>query len=105
MVSLDPVDRETCDEYLMMVKELQDRLDRQLIRLEDFAAMKEFSEEVAKLKCFKGISTQTALALVTEVEDFQRFPTACELYGLLRACHFRTFIRRPPCTGRDYKGG
>lgn len=34
------------------------------------------SEEVAKLKCFKGISTQTALALVTEVEDFQRFPTA-----------------------------
>lgn len=28
--SLDPVDRETCDKYLMMVKELQDRLDRQL---------------------------------------------------------------------------
>jgi len=25
-VPLDPVDRETCDEYLMMVKELQDRL-------------------------------------------------------------------------------
>ena len=75
-VSLDPVDRETCDEYLMMVKELQDRLDRQLVRLGEFAAMKEFSEDVAKLKCFKGISTQTALALVTEVEDFQRFPTA-----------------------------
>ena len=75
-VSLDPVDRETCDEYLMMVKELQDRLARQPVRLEEFAAMKEFSEEVAKLKCFKGISTQTALALVTEVEDFQRFPTA-----------------------------
>jgi transposase len=75
-VSLDPVDRETCDEYLMMVKELQNRLDRQLVRLEEFAAMKEFSDEVAKLKCFKGISTQTALALVTEVEDFQRFPTA-----------------------------
>jgi len=75
-VSLDHVDRETCDEYLMMVKELQDRLARQLGRLEEFAAMKEFSEEVAKLKCFKGINTQTALALVTEVEDFQRFPTA-----------------------------
>ena len=76
-VPLDTVDRETCDEYLMMIKDQEDRLARQLSRLEEFAAMKEFSDEVEKLKCFiKGISTQTALALVVEIEDFKRFPTA-----------------------------
>ena len=53
------------------------------------AAIEEASEEepvrepVALLKCFKGIKTTSAMVLVSELYDIERFPSARKLMGYL----------------------
>ena len=55
-------------------------LDERLSRL---ALEGEWAQTVARLRCFRGIDTLTALVLALEVGDFQRFPCPARLAGWL----------------------
>ena len=45
-------------------------------RIEELASKDEYRESVKKLCCFIGIKTHTALSVLVEVGDFQRFASA-----------------------------
>ena len=49
------------------------RLDK---RIEELAAGEEYAENVHKLSCLLGIKTQSALSVLTETGDFNRFGSA-----------------------------
>ena len=44
--------------------------------IENIADEERYKDKVDRLVCFKGIDTQTALTLVVEIGDFERFATA-----------------------------
>ena len=43
-------------------------------KIEEFAREKEYEAKVGRLCCLLGIKTNTAMALITETGDFNRFP-------------------------------
>ena len=45
-------------------------------RIEQFSQMENYREDAAKLQCFIGVKTHTAMALLSEVGDFNRFESA-----------------------------
>ena len=68
--------REILDEYLLTYSNLDEKVERLDRRIEELAADEEYAESVHKLVCFLGIKAQTALSVVTETGDFNRFSTA-----------------------------
>ena len=65
--------RSVFGEYLALLDYKLDRraeLDRQI---ETLALEPGYAEAVGRLRCLKGISTQAAMVLVTEIGDFRRF--------------------------------
>lgn len=72
-LQLDPVVRETLDEYIATYSELTAKIDRYDKRIEELASQAEYREKVRKLECFLGIQTHTALSLIVETGDFNRF--------------------------------
>lgn len=72
-LQLDPVVRETLDEYITTYSELTAKIDRYDKRIEELASQAEYREKVRKLECFLGIQTHTALSLIVETGDFNRF--------------------------------
>ena len=79
--------RETLDEYLLRLQQLEEKLDHYDRRIEELSQGERYSEPVRKLCCFKGVATHTALSFVAEVGDFSRFPTAA---------HFSSFLGLTP---------
>ncbi len=79
----DPVDQETFKEYLQEVIDQQGKVDRYDGKIEEIAAQEAYREKVAKLRCFRGIETHTALSLITEIGDFTRFTTAPQFSAFL----------------------
>ena len=70
---LEPEDQVVFGEYLALLDYKLDRreeLDRQI---ETLALEPGYKEAVGRLGCLKGISTQAAMVLVTEIGDFRRF--------------------------------
>jgi len=79
----DPVLARTCQEYLFAVEQLLARraeLDREL---EALAQQEPYRTPVGWLRCFRGVDTLSALGLLIEVGDFQRFPHPRELMAYL----------------------
>lgn len=72
----DGLYKEILDEYLLTFDNLTDKLERIDKRIEELASKEEYQENVKKLTCFLGVKTQTALSVIVEVGDFQRFATA-----------------------------
>ncbi|MDR0760677.1 MAG: IS110 family transposase [Treponema sp.] len=70
------MERETFEQYLSHLEELTERIKRMERRIEEVAQQPEYREEVQKLRAFRGIDYLTALALVCEIGDFRRFPSA-----------------------------
>ena len=68
--------REVLDEYLLHLKQLEEKIATYDKRITEFAGENRYKESVCKLSCLKGIATHTALSLVSEVGDFHRCPTA-----------------------------
>ena len=68
--------KEILDEYLLTYTTLSDKLERLDKRIEELASKDEYRESVKKLSCFIGIKTHTALSVLVEVGDFQRFASA-----------------------------
>jgi len=75
--------QETLKEYLLTYDQLVDKLDRLDKRIEELASAEPYKEDVAKLSCFIGVKTITALAVLTEVGDFKRFASAQQFSSYL----------------------
>ena len=72
-LELDPMYRETLDEYMASYGEQEAKIERFDKRIEEIAAETRYQENAKKLGCFLGIRTHTALSLVVETGDFKRF--------------------------------
>ena len=72
----DGLYKEILDEYLLTYTNLTDKLERLDDRIEELASGEVYREKVKKLSCFIGVKTHTALSVVVEVGDFQRFASA-----------------------------
>lgn len=78
-----PADRVVVDDYLLAIDQLEARLlelDAQLVAV---ASTDPYREPVGWLRCFRGIDTLTAILLLAELHDVQRFPTARALMAYL----------------------
>ena len=65
--------RETLDEYLASYDEHTAKIERFDKRIEELSSQERYCEKVKKLGCFLGIRTHTALSLIVETGDFERF--------------------------------
>ena len=72
-LDLDPMYRETLNEYMASYEEQESKIERYDKRIEEIAAEERYQENARKLGCLLGISTHTALSLVVETGDFKRF--------------------------------
>ena len=72
-LELDPIYRETLDEYMASYGEQEAKIERYDKRIEEIASEACYQENVKKLGCFLGIRTHTALSLLVETGDFRRF--------------------------------
>ena len=72
-VELDPMYRETLNEYMASYDEQEAKIERYDKRIEEIAAEARYQEKVKKPGCFLGIRTHTALSLIVETGDFKRF--------------------------------
>lgn len=68
--------KEILDEYLLTYTTLSDKLERLDKRIEELASKDEYKEAIKKLCCFIGVKTHTALSVLVEVGDFNRFASA-----------------------------
>ena len=62
--------------YLQQVKDLEAKLALMDDEIESIADEERYKDKVDRLVCFSGLDTQTALTLVVEIGDFERFATA-----------------------------
>lgn len=77
------VDRVVFEDYLLAVEQHEARVTYLDEQLAEIAASEAYSAPVARLRCFRGISTVTAVALVAELHDIRRFRTAPQLMAYL----------------------
>jgi transposase len=70
-------------DYLLAIEQAEARLRTLEDALEICAAREPYKRPVAWLRCFRGISTITALTIVAELHDFRRFESARELMAYL----------------------
>lgn len=70
---LETEDHIVFGEYLALLDYKLDRRDELDRRIEALALEPAYREGVGRLCCLKGISTQAAMVLVTEIGDFRRF--------------------------------
>lgn len=75
--------QESLDEYLVTYDYLTDKLKRLEQRIEEFAGEERYREKVKKLSCLIGVKTYTALSVVVEIGDFNRFAKADKLTAFL----------------------
>ena len=76
--ALDPegLYKEILEEYLITYEMLKNKIERIDRRIEELASDQNYEEKVKKLNCFLGIKTYTALSLLVETGDFNRFDNA-----------------------------
>ena len=63
-------------EYLLTYEQLTEKITRLDQRIEELGSEEPYKEKVARLSCFIGVKTATALTVLTEVGDFKRFASA-----------------------------
>lgn len=71
-----PVLNEAFDEYVMLYHQAEEKVSTFDKRIEELAQQEQYAQDVKKLSCFMGISTHTALSVIVETGDFNRFPSA-----------------------------
>jgi transposase len=67
---------EAFQQYLSHMEALIERITRMEKRIEEVAREGEYAEGVQRLRAFRGVDYLTALALMCEIGDFRRFPSA-----------------------------
>ena len=78
-----PAERIVVDDYLLAIDHLESRLSELDARLTDVAETEPYREHVEWLRCFRGIDTLTAILILAELHDFQRFPSPRALMAYL----------------------
>jgi transposase len=68
--------QDTLDEYLITYAYLTEKIGRLDKSIEELASDEKYNDKVKKLSCMIGVKTHTALSVVVEVGDFQRFAKA-----------------------------
>lgn len=76
-------DQATFDDYRLALTHLEERRKTLEQRLDQIAEQEEYRIAVARLRCFRGIETLTALSLQAELLDFRRFPSGEKVGGYL----------------------
>lgn len=79
----DPASAAAFADYLAAVEALDQRRGALEHALEQIAPGSPWAETIERLRCFRGISTLTAIGLCAEVGDFTRFPKPKQLCGYL----------------------
>lgn len=72
-VKLGGVLQETLEEYLITYEYFTAKIDRLDQRIEELASGEVYQEKVKRLGCLIGVKTHTALSMIVEVGDFERF--------------------------------
>ena len=72
-LELDSMYRETLDEYMASYEEQKAKIERYDKRIEEISTEANYNESTKKLGCLLGIRTHTALSLIVETGDFNRF--------------------------------
>ncbi|MGB4408319.1 MAG: IS110 family transposase [Sphaerochaeta sp.] len=80
------VDQLAFDEYYAEVCRLEEAIERFDQQIEEYSLDDRYRERVSFLRCFGGIDTHTAMAIVCEVGDFSRFPTPKEFSSYMGLC-------------------
>jgi transposase len=75
--------QEALSEYLITYDYLTDKIERLDARIEELASADRYQESVKKLSCLIGVKTHTALSVLVEVGDFNRFAKPDMLAGYL----------------------
>ena len=75
-LKLNGVFQDTLDEYLITYGYLKEKIERLDGRIEELASEERYKKKVKKLSCFIGVKTHTALSVVVEIGDFERFVKA-----------------------------
>ena len=65
--------QESLNEYIVTYEYLMDKIERLDKRIEELASEERYQEKVKKLSCLIGVKTHTALSVVVEIGDFNRF--------------------------------
>jgi len=78
-----PADQIVFEDYLLAVEQVEARLEALDDQLGRMSTTEPYRAPVAALRCFHGIDTVTALALVAELHDPRRFPSARQLTAYL----------------------
>ena len=73
----------TFDAYLHAVDLVDARIEQLERAIRETAEQEPWRAQVARLRCLRGIDTLTALALVAEIGDFNRFRSAAELMAFV----------------------
>ena len=81
-----PVDQLTFDEYYAEVCRLEEAVERFDQQIEEYSQEDRYRENVGRLRCFGGIDTHTAMAIVCEIGDFSRFPTPKAFSSFIGLC-------------------
>lgn len=76
-------DRLVFANYLLAVRQGEQRLASLEAELEAVAEQDEYRGRVGRLRCFRGVDTITAMTVATEVFDIRRFATAPALMSYL----------------------
>ena len=76
-------ERVVVDDYLLAIDQADARLKELDAQLAAVADSDPYREPVGWLRCFRGIDTLTAMLLLAELHDVQRFPTARALMAYL----------------------
>ena len=76
-------DRVVFEDYLLAVEQVEERVKSLDDRLAEAAEREPYREPVGWLRCFRGIDTVTAMTVVAEIHNFQRFESARGLMAYL----------------------
>ena len=82
-LELKGLDKETLSEYLVTYEYLTEKIERLDNRIEELASGEKYKEKVKNMGCFLGIKIHTALSMVVEIGDFNRFEKAPKYVGFI----------------------
>lgn len=81
-----PADQLTFDEYYAEVCRLEEAIERFDQQIEEYSQEDRYREGAAVLRCFGGIDTHIAMAIICEIGDFSRFPSAKAFSSYIGLC-------------------
>jgi transposase len=76
-------DRFTFEHYVAVLKHLAEQIKALDTKIEALSKTEPYEMPVAKLRCFRGIDTTSAMILVTELHGFERFESAPQLMAFV----------------------